>query len=155
MSLPCGDISQEPDRNSWSLLTVYLMASCSRPAWAPFAASSCFVVASSAVMAAFCAAWFADVCCSCLYWLCRPLYWPCKLLYWPCKLLYWPCSSSYLPCETQPEKRTDATHRHSRTLRFRRKVIIARSPSWAVQKTLRPRKPSSLHETNQCCGVPS
>src|SRR5215831_7496480 len=29
-SCPCGDISQEPDRNNKSLLTVYLMAFCSR-----------------------------------------------------------------------------------------------------------------------------
>ena len=38
-SCPCGDISQEPDRNSKSLLTVYLMAFCSRPICALSAAS--------------------------------------------------------------------------------------------------------------------
>src|SRR5262249_34503511 len=124
-SCPCGDICQEPDRNNKSLLTVYLMAFCSRLTCTLPASISFF---RAAISAALCAAWAADDCCS---WV----YWPCSWVYWPCSWVYWPCSSSYLPCETQPEKRTEATQSRNGTRRFRPYVIIVRSPNEAGKKT--------------------
>src|SRR5262245_14334229 len=137
ISCPRGAISQEPDRNSKSLLTVYLMAFCSRPTCALSAARSCFRAAISVVAAAFCA---ADDCCSCVYWPCRLVYWPCRLVYRPCRSLYWPCRSLYLPFETHPERRTEAMHTRRRTLRFSPRVIMVRSPSETGKKTRLPRK---------------
>src|SRR5262249_50338072 len=136
ISCPCGDISQEPDWNNKSLLTVYLMASCSRPMCSLSAASSFFVAASSAE---FCAACSADDCCSCLYCPCRSSYLPCRVVYCPCRVVCCPCRSSYLPCETQPERRTEATQSRNRMLRFQSQVLMVRSPRWARKKTRLPR----------------
>src|SRR4029453_14284663 len=119
-SCPCGDISHEPDRNNKSLLTVYLMAFCSRLTCTLPASISFFRAAMSAVLCAACA---ADACFSCLYC-------PCRSLYCPCRLLYLPSRSLYLPCETQPARRTEAPQSRSRTRRFRLHVIMVRSPSW-------------------------
>src|SRR5215813_5971113 len=120
ISCPCGDISQEPDRNNKSLLTVYLMAFCSRLTCTLPASISFFRAAISAELFA---AWAADACCC---WL----YWPCSWLYWPCRAVYLPSRSSYLPCETQPARRAEAAQSRSRTLRCRLKVIMVRSPCW-------------------------
>src|SRR4030095_16192996 len=134
-SCPCGDISQEPDRNNKSLLTVYLMASCSRLTCTLSAASSFFRVAISAELCAACA---VDDCCSVLYCPCSVLCCPCSVLYCPCSAVYLPSSSLYLPFETQPDRRTEATQSRNRTLRCRLNVIIVRSPSSAGKTTLLP-----------------
>src|SRR5262249_31694728 len=142
-SCPCGDISQEPDRNSKSLLTVYLMAFCSRLTCTLPASISFFRAAISVELFA---AWAADACCS---WA----YWPCRSLYCPCSWLYLPCRSSYVPCETQPARRTAAAQSRSTTLRARPKVIIVRSPSGAGQQTRLPRQllPCAIDEPMLCC----
>src|SRR5262245_55923328 len=128
-SCPCEDISHEPDRNNKSLLTVYLMAFCSRLTCTLPASISFF---RAAISAELCAIWAADACCCWAYWL-------CSWLYWPCSALYLPSSASYLPCETQPARR-----QQPRRAGAGRSVADPRSswcdlPGGAGQQTRRPR----------------
>src|SRR5215831_3584503 len=119
---PCGDISQEPDRNNKSLLTVYLMAFCSRLTCTLPASISFFRAAMSAELRA---AWAADACCS---WV----YWPCSSVYCLCRVVYLPSRVSYLPWETQPARKTAATQSRNRTRRCRPQGRMGRPPSSGV-----------------------